>query len=291
MGVPVVPFTYYLDFDNLTDNQRMTVLNDFAENGGKNLVLTDTLLKLFAGTPNSFRTVQQQMKTAGLTFVDSHAPFSGDVDLMQPDECRSIGLARMMLSLEFIHDCGVNTCCFHLGNAPVFPQYTLDELHTFICKTLEVLLKRAEELKIVICIENIFKPINTVSEILKLIKKFDSPWLGVCYDSGHANIMENGMNFPDSRPWKQWEGRGEVEWEERVLEKLLDHIVICHLHDNDAVNDQHRLPGEGTIDWDYTLSMLAKAPRLTSMQSEVAPQRWNLSLRKVIETWDSRLSQ
>ena len=281
----MIPFTYYLDFGNLTEGQRMTMLYDFADHGGKNIVLTDCLLKMFAADAGARRLVKKQVADAGLNFLDSHAPFSGELDLMQPDDLRSLGLARHFLTLELIRDCGVKTCCFHLGNAPAFPEYTLEELHTFICRTLEKLLKRAEELDIIICIENIFKPLNTVSEILKLIRMFDTPYLGVCYDAGHANIMEHGMAYPDSRPWGQWENRGEVEWEHDTLEQLLDHVVICHLHDNNAISDLHLLPGQGSVDWQRTFELLGKAPRLQLMQSEVVPTRQNLTMRQLIEGW------
>ena len=277
------------DFANLNDDQRVSLLNEFAGCGGKNIVLSETLLQQFAGTPASRNKIKKQVADAGLKFVDAHAPYGGESDLMQPDDQFRIGLARQFLTLELAHDCGVDTCCFHLGNAPLFPQYTLDELHTFICRNLELLLKRAEELGVIVCIENIFKPLNTVSEILKLIRMFDTPYLGVCYDAGHANIMEHGMNFPDSRPWGQWAGRGEVEWESDILGKLLPHTVNCHLHDNFAAQDEHSLPGRGTVDWERTLSLLRQAPRLKSMQSEVVPLRGGVAVRRLIETWQEVL--
>lgn len=286
----MVPFTYYLGFEDLTEAQRAMMLDEFSCSGGKNLVLTDALLAQFCYKPQSRRVFYKQIEQYGINLVDAHAPFGPEADLMLPDDMRKVGRARQDLVLELVHEAGVKTCCFHLGNAPLFPQYTLEELHTFICRTLEPLLKRAEELDITICIENIFKPLNTVSEILTLLKKFDSPNLGVCYDSGHANIMENGMNHADSRPWGQWEGRGEVEWEKDVLTQLLPHIVNCHLHDNFASQDEHSLPGLGTVDWQRTLSMLKQAPRLQCMQSEVAPIRRGVAIRRLIETWDKLLN-
>ena len=285
----MVPFTYYMGFDDLTPEQRVVMLDEFAVSGGKNLVLTDSLLAQFCGSPKLRKVVYQQIENAGLKLIDAHAPFGPECDLMLPDDMRQLGMARQRLVLEFVREAGVDTCCFHLGNAPAFMQYTLDELHTFICRTLEILLKWAEELKITICIENIFKPLNTVSEILTLLKKFDSPYLGVCYDAGHANIMEKGMNFPDSRPWGQWEGRGDVEWESDVLGKLLPYIVNCHLHDNFASQDEHALPGKVSINWQQTIGMLKQAPRLKSMQSEVIPLRGGVSTRRLIETWESVL--
>lgn len=286
----MVPFTYYLGYDNQTPEQRVVMLEEFAASGGENLVLTDALLAQFCGAPQNRKVFYRQLANAGLKLVDAHAPFGPECDLMLPDATRQISMARQRLVLEFVREAGVDTCCFHLGNAPAFMEYTQDELHTFICRTLEVLLKWAEELKITICIENIFKPLNTVSEILTLLKKFDTPYLGVCYDAGHANIMEKGMDFADSRPWGQWEGRGEVEWENDVLTQLLPHIVNCHLHDNFASQDEHALPGRGSIDWQRTLNMLKQAPRLKSMQSEVIPLRGGIAIRRLIETWENLLN-
>ena len=286
----MVPFTYYLGFDALSADQQAAMLDEFVCSGGENLVLTDALLGQFCGKPQLRKIFYRQIEQAGIKLVDAHSPFGPECDLMQPDSNRKIASARQKLVLELVREAGVDTCCFHLGNAPAFMEYDLDELHTFICRTLEILLKQAEELKITICIENIFKPLNTVSEILALLKEFDSPWLGVCYDAGHANIMENGMKFSDSRPWGQWTGRGEVEWESDILEKLLPYTVNCHLHDNFAAQDEHALPGKGTVDWKRTLSLLRQAPRLKSMQSEVVPLRGGVSIRRLIETWQKVLN-
>ena len=286
----MTPFTYYYGWENVDEKERLCVLDEFAANNAQNLVLSDALLKQLAGAPQIRKQFKKAVAAAGVKFVDSHSPYGYEGDLMIPDEFRSLATARQMLTLELVHDFGVNTCCFHLGNAPLFMEYDLEQLHTFICRQLEIVLARAEKLGIIICIENIFKPLNTVSEILTLLKKFDSPYLGVCYDAGHANIMEKGMDFADSRPWGQWEGRGDVEWEHEVLDRLHDHIVICHLHDNNGAQDEHKLPGEGTVDWKYTMSMLKNAPKLLSMQSEVIPGKYGVSIRKLIDTWQPYLA-
>ena len=143
---------------------------------------------------------------------------------------------------------------------------------------------------VIYCLENIFKPINTVSVILELLKKFDSPHLGVCFDSGHANIMEKGMAFSDSRPWGQWEGRGEIEWEHDVLNKLLPHIVTCHLHDNNGSQDQHKLPGQGTVNWQEIMKVLPTVPNLKCMQSEVSLLRNPMPVATLIDTWKEYLA-
>jgi len=52
--------------------------------------------------------------------------------------------------------------------------------------------------------------------------------LRACYDSGHANITDHPAHAIG------------------VMAPVLGHL---HLHDNDGTADQHRMPGEGSIDW------------------------------------------
>ncbi len=49
----------------------------------------------------------------------------------------------------------------------------------------------------------------------------------------------------------------------------LPHIVTCHLHDNHGFEDEHLLPGDGTICWPRLLNRLQDgASRLKSVQNE-----------------------
>jgi sugar phosphate isomerase/epimerase len=119
------------------------------------------------------------------------------------------------------------------------------------------------------------------------MRDFASPCLGVCYDCGHANIMEKHM--PQSVMYSSWAACGknadEIEWDENSLEKLIPHIVMCHLHDNNGITDQHLLPGEGTVDFDAVFAGLEKAPRLLSYQSETLPLKNQITGRKLGKTW------
>ena len=55
-------------------------------------------------------------------------------------------------------------------------------------------------------------------------------------------------------------------------ELLLPHIVVAHLHDNDGLGDEHKMPLTGTVDWNVILGLLAKAPRLASVEDEALPR-------------------
>ena len=104
----------------------------------------------------------------------------------------------------------------------------------------------AGKLGVTLCIENMTgKPYaahpseavygSTAADVLELAQRLDSM---VCWDFGHANITGLCQS---------------VE-----LEKLRGYVRCLHIHDNDGVNDTHRIPFEcpenvplgGCVDWE-----------------------------------------
>lgn len=41
-----------------------------------------------------------------------------------------------------------------------------------------------------------------------------------------------------------------------IISLFGDRVVAVHLHDNDGVNDQHRLPFDGTVNWKGIMNKL-----------------------------------
>ena len=146
------------------------------------------------------------------------------------------------------------------------------------------MLPLAEALDVTICLENLQRIGSHVDDLLGYFGKYPSKNLGACFDAGHANIMENGMNFPTCSGRASFDELGvPVQWEHDVLGRLLPYVVNCHLHDNDGTADQHRLPGLGTIDWGKLVPKLLSAPRLQCVQSEVIPLRNQQPIRPLCE--------
>jgi len=69
---------------------------------------------------------------------------------------------------------------------------------------------------------------HTPDEIMTLLEDLDREAIGVCFDTGHANLSGRFKEFADA---------------------LLPISVTTHIHDNDGMADQHQFPGAGTIDW------------------------------------------
>lgn len=76
-------------------------------------------------------------------------------------------------------------------------------------------------------------------ELLDLLDRLNHPALGICLDTSHMNLM--GYD-----PAKT------------VLD-LAPYLITTHISDNDGTGDQHRIPGDGTVDWPAFMAALRQA--------------------------------
>lgn len=281
-----LPVTYLFNFDLIDGALRPFILHEYAVNGAKNLVLSVTLLRQMFVDRTLAETLRREMAEEGLSFVDSHAMFGKYLDLSCPvPEARGEMLSRLKTQLYLAHAMGIRTMTIHVGNETHYPEYDLEVQFDCIKRSLEELLPLAEELQIVICIENIWFRLNTPERLLALKEAFPTEALGFCYDAGHANLMRTAPEHsPESRPCNAW-GELTPAWDDHILEKMLPHIVNCHLHDNDGISDLHGNIGSGTVDWKRTMDLLRKAPRLQVIQCEVIPVRAPTSIREACEAF------
>ena len=279
-----VPVTYI--FIGNDETALRTALPEFAANGVKNVVLSDLLVSAVMQRYSFADVIQKYLDMTGVKFVDSHAPFGPGIDLNCPiAEARRSLVLRHKLALNIAADFGVDTMTIHIGNDQRFPETALDKQLDFVRAGLDELLGEAEKCGVTICIENIWSRINTPDRLLQLKSYFDTPYLGFCYDAGHANLMTNGKDYPEGSANKVWGTFGETpDWNDPILEKMLPHIVNCHLHDNDGSSDQHKLCGKGSVDWKKVVSLLKTAPRLRNMQCESLSHINNFSIKEMIDT-------
>lgn len=103
-------------------------------------------------------------------------------------------------------------------------------------QSLEEIIKFCERWGIKIALENTLpgKTGDSITEILEIVKKFNSKNLGICLDTGHCNITSSLYNHS-----------GVVE----CLPEIKDYLCHLHIHDNFGKSDDHSLPYEGNIDW------------------------------------------
>ena len=90
---------------------------------------------------------------------------------------------------------------------------------------LKKLIAYAAEKNIKIAFENI----NNEQYLIKTLDVFKEPHVGFCLDVGHESCNTPGVNF---------------------LPQIGDRLFCTHIHDNDLIHDEHRIPFDGKIDFE-----------------------------------------
>ena len=282
---------FYHNWGSVQESMYDSLFNEFKANGAKDFVLVENILEGFIKNPSSFGTWLRLKHRHGINFQDAHMPFGEHMDLACPDRGRRAKMIEeQKQALGYAADLGCKTATIHIGAfESAFFQTPNSQIRPYAVDSLEKLLPTAEKLGIMLAVENSFERSNTPDEVLYYISQFDSPNLGVCFDAGHANIMEY---FPGKDYDKYFGGitvawRDSMEYCNDALDKLLPHIVTCHLHDNDGYCDSHMMPFDGIIDWNKLMTKLSTAPRLMTMQTEVSMFKFGYSVKQLIDTFNS----
>ena len=98
-------------------------------------------------------------------------------------------------------------------------------------KRLQKIIDYAEEIGVRVAFEN--TKIKGYQEYV--LNHITSDYVGICLDSGHLHAHFN---------------------DEFDFDLFINKIFCVHLHDNLGEKDQHLIPFEGTIDWEWLTSKL-----------------------------------
>lgn len=185
--------------------------------------------------------IAKWLKIYNLQLLDIHGSTGIDRLWVAPEEYRRksgvelvLNRARMFAELE-----GQGGLIMHIPNYNC--NMTADERKTIppkveaLKRSLDELLPELEKLNVAIAVENGHS--DTFETIYDIMDSYDAKYLGITFDSGHANIKE-AAGFD-------------------LIEKVKDRIYVLHLNDNNNSGDQHQPPMYGTVDWDRVIKMLA----------------------------------
>lgn len=182
------------------------------------------------------RTIHNSLKKRGLK-TTIHAPFMdlspGGVD----SKIKKSTLERLDQTLEVGAIFTPRLIVFHPGYNKWFFDNNVDLWLENSLVTWSGLLRKAEQLKIPLAVENIFE--EEPSSLYKLISKLNSPYFNFCFDTGHFNLFSN------------------VTMEEWFI-SLGSFIKEVHLHDNNKHADDHLPLGDGEIDFPLFFKLLKK---------------------------------
>ncbi len=175
-------------------------------------------------------------KQYGLQLLNLHASQGKERYWVAFDETqRQAGLELVKNRIEMTASLGAQVMIIHIPTTEV--RESRPSRMEQIRKSLDDLESFTQSHGVRLALENMdgddFEMLET------LFGEYDPPYLGLCYDSGHANLGGPGI---------------------KKLDKLKDRLVAVHLHDNDGASDQHKIPFTGSVDW----------PRLTQLMAASA---------------------
>ncbi|MGB2782967.1 MAG: sugar phosphate isomerase/epimerase family protein [Atribacterota bacterium] len=185
--------------------------------------------------PKYLDEMSKEFKRNGIKVVSMHMPTNGvDISLIEEydriwsvREVEKTALALLRLGGEIL--------VVHPGSE-IKDEKTRNVQREKSEQSLEEILKFCEQWGIKIALENTLpgKTGDSISEILEIVKKFNSKNLGICLDTGHCNITSAINNHSGV---------------EECLPEIKNCLCHLHIHDNSGKSDDHYLPFEGNIDW------------------------------------------
>ncbi|MGQ9515184.1 MAG: sugar phosphate isomerase/epimerase family protein [Thermoproteota archaeon] len=191
------------------------------------------------------RELKELASSLDMRMVQMHAPY-GELDRELGSSNgyeREKAIERVKRWLSFADRLGVDALVMHtvLGNQDtkldsISMTRMMEESNIKIFSRLS---KHAEDFGVKIAIENRLESIFgcKILDLLAIVKN-DPDNLGICLDTGHANV--NSMDIA------------------LAVEQAGNSLIATHIHDNDGSGDQHLPPLMGSIDWKKFMKAIEK---------------------------------
>jgi len=174
---------------------------------------------------------------AGVPFDSIHGVFGIMQDPSCPDETiRKSTVETYRREAQLAVDLGGPMVVVHPGPPAEYETHisprTIAARVDPLRRSMAEMARIGEELGVIYLFENI--PANyhfgsNPAQLGQLIRELNHPNVRMCLDTGHANMTANAVD---------------------ALSDCADVIAYLHLHDNHGKLDNHRFPGDGTIDWE-----------------------------------------
>jgi len=176
-----------------------------------------------------------------------HGPFWQLSIAARDPAVRKLVQRRLYCGLDFAEMIGATHMVVHspfdfFGHPLAVTKSKLDEELQRVHSLLQPVVEKASDQGCTLMIENIYD-LNP-APLLTLVRSFETPFVRLSVDVGHAHLMTQRGGLPP----QQWLTQAQ---------ESLGHI---HLHDNDGMSDQHLAPLQGTIHWSSLVRALRDIP-------------------------------
>ena len=238
-------------------------------------------IEIFAARPHMdyanrqhVREIADWFRASGVPLHSVHAPLFSDyeggrsssapINIASTDRASRIAaMDETKRSIELAEHIPFRFLVQHIGLAnEAFHERKFEAAMT----SVEHLRAFARPLGVRVLVENIPNELSTPDRLVEFIRTTHFDDVGVCFDTGHANMMS------DVRP---------------AFEALKHYIYSTHVHDNDKKKDSHLWPGEGSIDWKQTLDLLSQAPHQPPLLLEIEENEKVNTVEKMSEVFGS----
>lgn len=200
------------------------------------------------------RKVKGVLGGIGLRLHSLHAPYA-DVDLASGESFkREASLKLMMKSLDYCVELECPTVVLHPNSSESLKYLTRRTMRQNTIDSVKTLADYARDLDVKIALENLHEHGvkrfgSTVSDLKLIIQKVGSDSVGICFDTGHANMIRREGFSP-----------------QKEIRRAGKKLFTLHIHDNDGSEDRHWPLGRGTINWYKVFEALGRVnPELVLM--------------------------
>ncbi|RLI40282.1 hypothetical protein DRO64_09235 [Candidatus Bathyarchaeota archaeon] len=196
-------------------------------------------------SPSRLPSLKSLLKDLGLHPNSVHAPIK-DVDIAaQNPDVRVKSIKLIMKTLEYCRSIECPILVLH-PNGEEGASLKPDDSKKNLIDSLTQIVKKAEDLGVNIAIENMIDVKgrrfgSRVSHIREVIESIGSPSLGICFDTGHVNLFSDPNISMDGEIFEAGE-----------------YLMTLHVHDNNGMEDEHKPPGDGSINWSQVIEALKK---------------------------------
>ena len=165
-----------------------------------------------------------------LKVASIHASFGKQFDLSSSNsEIHKTAINEILHCMNNANKIGAKMVIAHSSIEPIADEER--------CERVQQTISSLNELKPIAMAKNVKIAVellprscvgNTVSELLSIVNKVDSPFVGICLDVNH--LMDKYETLPE------------------VVRNLRDKLITLHLSDYDGIDEKHWFPGKGVID-------------------------------------------
>ncbi len=161
---------------------------------------------------------------------------------------RRVSIKQVKWSMDLARNLGSRLVTLHPGHMPPYPfiPSLRESGKKNFLDSLQTLLDYSAETGVPIGLENLPLGLSfcyTLDELIDYVNSFEN--LRVTLDVPHAYVIGKFLQLVDKK-------KAATPPEDEIAEairKLGNRIINIHLHDNDGSWDQHKVPGEGTINF------------------------------------------